>query len=217
MFNLIATAGRDINDGHFIGDRDDQNNPIPSDPAERVSSDIDMTTDDCIDNTLPFNVTNAMGKPDTEWELRHFLSDGSLLSKSCQGTLMIAGHSKEIQKQGYLMGKHLALAWQAFIDLEPFKSNTLSAESRFSLISAPVLFHLDHDPTLYKEIKKASDSINDVDYQLLHREIMKGPGIEKTRELQGKHSLKAMTELYKFPQSDCRAALENIILAMQED
>lgn len=217
LFELISSAGRDINDGHFIGDRDDQNYPLPSDPTLRVVYENEEPTNDQIDNLQPFNIKSALGKPESEWELRHFLIDGSMLSKSCQGALMLAGYEKDIQKNAYNLGKHWSLAWQAFMDLEPFKINELPSDTHLNLVSAPVLFHLDHDPTLYEEIKKGLDSVDDIDYQLLHREIMKGPGIEKTRELQGKHSLKAMTELYKFPQSECRQAMENIILAMQED
>ncbi|CAO1431373.1 unnamed protein product [Diamesa tonsa] len=217
LFELISSAGRDINDGHFIGDRDDQNYPLPSDPTLRVVYENEEPTNDQIDNLQPFNIKSALGKPESEWELRHFLIDGSMLSKSCQGALMLAGFEKDIQKNAYNLGKHWSLAWQAFMDLEPFKMNELPTNTHLNLVSAPVLFHLDHDPTLYEEIKKGLDSVDDIDYQLLHREIMKGPGLEKTRELQGKHSLKAMTELYKFPQSECRQAMENIILAMQED
>lgn len=51
--------------------------------------------------------------------LYYFL--GSLLGKSCQGALKLAGHPPEMQRHAYLFGRHLALAWQACIDLEPFQ------------------------------------------------------------------------------------------------
>lgn len=47
-----------------------------------------------------------------DWTRRNVLSAGSLLGKSCQGTLALAGHGIELQKQGFLFGKHLSLAWQ---------------------------------------------------------------------------------------------------------
>jgi decaprenyl-diphosphate synthase subunit 2 len=81
----------------------------------------------------------------------------------------------------------------------------------------PVLFHLEHDPTLYDEIKNGVESVNNINYQKIHAAVLNGPGIEKTKELQSKHSMHAMTELYKFPPSDARKALENIIMAMQEN
>lgn len=75
---------------------------------------------------------------------------GSLLGKSCQGTLKLAGHSEDLQQKGYLFGKHLALAWQACLDREPFSPGS---SGQFSLVSAPVLFGLQHDPSLYSLIE----------------------------------------------------------------
>lgn len=158
-----------------------------------------------------------MGNPEKEWALRNILSAGSLLGKSCQGALKLAELDERLQKQGYLFGKHLALAWQACIDLEPFRSNTLPIGAQFSLVSAPVLFHLEHDPTLYEEIQKGKKSVDNVDYEYIHAEILKGPSLERTRNLARKHSTAAMNVLNEFPPSDARTALQNIILAMQDN
>lgn len=158
---------------------------------------------------------HVLGHPEREWSFRHTLSSGSLLGKSCQGTLKLAGHSESLQRQGYLFGKHLALAWQASMDLEPFRLNDLPIGSTFSLISAPILFHLDHDHSLYEEIKKGQFSVENINYAEIHRNVLEGPGIEQTKELQRKHSQSAMTVLDEFSPSDARTALQNIIEAMQ--
>lgn len=34
----------------------------------------------------------------------------------------------------------------------------------FNLTSAPVMLHLEHDPTLYEEIEKGRESVQNVDY-----------------------------------------------------
>lgn len=34
----------------------------------------------------------------------------------------------------------------------------------FNLTSAPVMFHLEHDPSLFEEIDKGINSVQDVDY-----------------------------------------------------
>jgi len=34
----------------------------------------------------------------------------------------------------------------------------------FNLTSAPVMFHLEHDPSLFEEIDKGVNSVQDVDY-----------------------------------------------------
>lgn len=88
--------------------------------------------------------------------------------------------------------------------------------AQFSLVSAPVLFHLEYDPSIYAEIEKGCASVDDIDYEKLHRAIGNGPGLEKTKNLMRKHSHAAMEVLDRLPPTDARTALQNIILAMQE-
>lgn len=196
---------------------------MPSDPLKKAENQNATNIEnevpiDRIDNKKPFNLKDVMGSPTEEWELRNTLAEGTLLGKSCQSALLLAKQPEDLQKQAYFFGKHLSLAWQASMDLEPFRLNKLPADVKISLISAPVLFHLEHDPSIYEEIKKGSESVCNIDYQKVHAAIIHdGPAIEKTRELQSKHTLLAMNELYNFPRSDARTALENIILAMQEN
>lgn len=229
LVELISSAVRDLAESEFIGDRDEQNNPLPSKPipqSQRSPSPNDSTAvvnaDDDFDEFIsddvlkPYDKLRYMGDPEKEWEMRHILSAGSLLGKSCQGALKLAGHPDAIQRTGYSFGKHLSLAWQACLDLEPFQSSALPVGSTFSLVSAPVLFHLDYNPELYSEIKKGYVSIENVDYCKMHQEVLKGPGLDLTKKLQRKHSLAAMKVLNKFPPSDARTALQNIILAMQD-
>lgn len=201
-------------DSNFIGDHDEQNNPLPSDPALYSSSHNCEANVDEINNTLPFKIDGFMNDPESEWELRTVLSGGSLLGKSCQSAIMLS-NQPHLQRPAYLFGKHVALAWQASSDLETFKYEQITTK-KISLISAPVLFHLKHDHTLYEEIKNGIKSVEDINFSRIFEEVKNGTGLEKTQELQGKHILKAMTELYKFPSSDSRTALENVILAMQE-
>lgn len=223
---MISSAVRDLAESEFIGDRDEQNNPLPSKPIPQSERSVNIENtennsedhDEFIaDDVLkPIDKDRYMGDPVREWEMRHILSAGSLLGKSCQGALKLAGHPDAIQRTGYSFGKHLSLAWQACLDLEPFQSSSLNVGQTFSLVSAPVLFQLDHNPQLYEEIKKGYVSVENVDYSQIHQEVLNGPGIDQTKNLQRKHSLAAMKVLNKFPPSDARTALQNIILAMQD-
>lgn len=63
--------------------------------------------------------------------------------------------------QGYLFGCHLALAWQAFLDLEAF---TGPEPSSFSLVGAPLAFTLEAHPELYSYIEAGRRSVHEVDY-----------------------------------------------------
>lgn len=86
---LISTAVRDLTQAEFVARRDNQNFPIPSIPPK-----------------------DSTGYALKEWTLLNIYSGGSLLGKSCQSALKLAGHNEEIQEEGYKFGKHLALAWQ---------------------------------------------------------------------------------------------------------
>ncbi|XP_067612628.1 all trans-polyprenyl-diphosphate synthase PDSS2 [Eurosta solidaginis] len=221
VVELISSAIRDFSEAQFIGERDEQNNPLPYKPGSEAlktngtatTEDIDFDVNDVM---IPLNISKALGKPEKEWECRNILNAGSLLGKACQSALKLAGQSEEMQGQAYLFGKHLSLAWQACLDAEPFQSTTLSMDTTFSLVSAPVLFHLEYDPSLYDEIEKGKVSVENIDYGKIHRAILAGPGLEKTKALQRKHTTAAMEVLEKFPPTDARTALENIILAMQD-
>jgi decaprenyl-diphosphate synthase subunit 2 len=79
----MSQAIGDMAEAEFIGERDKQNMPLPS-----------------------------PGLTEEDWTMRNVLSAGSLLGKSCEGTLKLAGHRDELQKSGYRFGQHLALAWQ---------------------------------------------------------------------------------------------------------
>lgn len=108
----MSSAVCDLAQAEFVGRRDDQNNPLPSIPP------LDRT-----------------GYAVAEWTLRNVLSAGSLLGKSCQGTLKLAGHSDEIQEQGYQFGKHLALAWQVIIKYGDKRAVKISDIPQVELVS----------------------------------------------------------------------------------
>ncbi|XP_075160510.1 decaprenyl diphosphate synthase subunit 2 [Haematobia irritans] len=222
VVGLISSTVRDFSESEFIGERDEQNNPLPSKPGsvyKQTNSSTSFTTDidyDADDVLKPMDISKFMGNPEKEWEARNMLNVGSLLGKSCLASLQLAEQSEELQKKAYLFGKHLSLAWQACLDAEPFQLATLPYDASFSLVSAPVLFHLEYDPKLYDEIEKGKVCVDNVDYAKIHQAILQGPGLEKTKELQRKHTTAALHVLESFPNNDARTALENIILAMQD-
>ncbi|XP_059216138.1 all trans-polyprenyl-diphosphate synthase PDSS2 [Stomoxys calcitrans] len=221
VVGLISSAVRDFSESVFIGERDEQNNPLPSKPgtvyphtnSPACTVDIDYDAEDIL---KPMNIVKLIGNPEKEWVARNMLNVGSLLSKSCLASLQLAEQSEYLQKKAYLFGKHLSLAWQACLDAEPFQLTSLPYDTSFSLVSAPVLFHLEYDPKLYDEIEKGKVCVDNVDYVKIHQAILQGPGLEKTKQLQRKHTTAALHVLESFPNNDARKALENIIIAMQD-
>lgn len=218
---LLCTAARDVADSHFIGHRDIQNYSLPSDPKKKLEERAknpqlftDISTDQ-IDNRQRFDLHDIYGTAENEWKLLHTLKVGTLLGKSCQCTMLLAKHSEEVQKEAYFFGKHLYLGWQASKDLNVFLSKDLPPSGKFSMVSAPILYHLEQDHSLYDEIGPVVDSVDTIDYAKIHEVVRNGPGIEKTRELLHKNTLIATTLLHKFPDSESRRALESIIMALE--
>lgn len=215
---LISSAVRDLVEGEFVGERDEHKNALPYKPSKvpfRGLSDLD---DDHFESDCerPLNFGKYIGIPDKEWEARQMLNAGSLLAKSCQCSLILAGYSKDLQKHGYFFGKHFALAWQAFEDRQFFDKSCLEDGSTFSLIGAPVLFHLNYDLSSYAEIVKGKESIDNINYKKLYTMIRSGPALEFTKALQLKHTSRAKKELECFPISEARTSLEDILSALED-
>jgi len=203
-----------------IGERDNQNNPLPSDPFKKFEEQkknpkiFEEVSSDQIDNTLPFKLHDIMGSAESEWRLRHTLAGGTLLGKISQAALVMGKHDLDKQMEIYFMGKHMYLGYRAARDLSIFRSNELPSSGKFSLVSAPLLYHLEEDPSLYEEIRKGTESIENIDFAKIHEIVRNGPGMEMTKELLNKNNLIAFTLLHKFPNSDSRNAIENLILAL---
>jgi len=164
---------------------------------------------------LPFKTHDVMGSAENEWKLRHTLDGASRLGKSCQAALILGNHNEEKQNEIYFMGKHMYLSYRAAKDLSIFRSSKLPSSGKFSLVSAPLLFHLEEDPSLYEEIRKGLETVNNINFAKIHEIVRNGPGMEMTKDLLSKNSLIAFTLLHKFPKSESRRAIENLILSLE--
>lgn len=183
---IMALTCRDFAESEFIGDRDIENKPLPN------QSDI------------------ILENPEIEWTIRNTLSDGSLLATCCKGSMILSKQSEKSQKQAYLFGKHFALAVQASLELNIFKTPYKEASS-FSLVSAPVLFHLQNDKSLFEEINKGRVSVKNINFQKIHRDVLNGSGLEKTQNLVRTHTKIVEDMLDRLPASNYRNHLNNII------
>lgn len=188
---ILALTGRDFAESEFIGDRDNQNKPLPSNPNG-----------------------NLLRNAENEWTLRNTLTDGSLLGACCKCSMILGGKSPESQKFAYEFGKHLALAWQASLDLDIFQTPFEEGNS-FNLVCAPILFHMEYDSSLYEEINKGLKSVENTDFKRIHEIVLTGPGIEKTKELYTKHISIVENILGKLPASDSKINLEKIISSIR--
>ena len=111
------------------------------------------------------------------------MANGKLLSSGFKGIAMLSQFSgKKIDEEkikGYIlkinfffprldditlrteqMGRHIALALQAFIELQSFIDET--SEQELNLSNAPILFHLQHDPEMLAYIQNCENDISNL-------------------------------------------------------
>lgn len=127
---LISSAVRDLFQAEFVSRRDHQNFPVPSIPP-----------------------VDREGYALKEWTLLNVYGAGSLLGKSCQGTLKLAGHSEEMQRKGYQFGEHLALAWQV---MRLAANRSISFANPFFLPFVPSFFSFREEPRYFLRLTRSS-------------------------------------------------------------
>lgn len=216
VLEIITLAMRDMAEAEFVGDRDEQNQPLPSRPKP-ISAETEVEDKFDLEMVFPkLDIKGSLGHAEREWTVRNILMVGSLLARGCQSAMILAKLPKEHLEKAYLLGQHLALAWQTSVDMEPFTMSTIPEGSTFSLVSAPVLFHLQAHPEMYPELVKAKRDVNEVDFVKVHEQVRNGPGIEKTRQLQRKHIIATLKLIDTLPNVEARTALQNIALSMQD-
>ncbi|KAF5282777.1 hypothetical protein FQR65_LT02774 [Abscondita terminalis] len=206
LFELMSSAIRDLAEAEFLGLHDNYGVPLPSKPTNTETVDIFDQF-----GTNPYDTKESLGNPIAEWTVRNILGGASLLGKACQGSLLLARHSVEVQYSGFTLGKCIALASQAKIDQEAFLPGSPGI---FSLVSAPVMLHLKYNPDLYDKVEVGKTNASDIDYEDIRKDIQNSNALRDTQCLQQHFSIKALNVLYKTPKSDARVALENIIKSL---
>ncbi|KAG6447280.1 hypothetical protein O3G_MSEX004864 [Manduca sexta] len=199
---IISTALKDLSEGEFFGERDEQNMPLPGKP-KRATDDLEITFD-----TTSIAVDDVLGKPRKEWTARSVFNGVSLLGRGCQSAMVLDKHNREIQNYAYHFGCHVGLAWQAATELQKLTSDS---KEQFCLASAPVLFALDGNPDLYKIIDQAKNDVKDVDYEDLKFNILKTDAVDKTKMLYEDHAKKATAYIDSIGQNESVDMIKKLI------
>ncbi|KOB52020.1 putative tumor suppressor protein, partial [Operophtera brumata] len=190
---IISSALKDLSEGQFFGDRDEQNMPLPGKPKV-TKDDFKITFD-----TNAITVDDVLGKPTMEWTARTVYNGVSLLGRGCQSAMVLKKQNKLTQNYAYHFGCHVGLAWQAATELQNLTSDS---KENFCLASAPVLFALENNPDLYKVIDQARNDVKDVDYEDLKFNILKTDAVDKTKMLYDDHAKKATAYIEKIGDND---------------
>ncbi|XP_059141351.1 all trans-polyprenyl-diphosphate synthase PDSS2-like [Physella acuta] len=164
--------------------------------------------------------TDSNGKPNmpksclgfSDWLIQTHLSLGSLLAKSCQSAMILAGHSKSFEDSAYAFGENTIYAQQMSKDIV---SITQKDElSNFSLTSAPVF--------LYKEIAPAQDFTHletlwhggAANYKMITTILLKSGVVDQCIERCQQYRAQAIAALDCFQHSDAKSALINVVNAV---
>lgn len=211
----MSRAVRNYIESQFIGERDNESFPLPSNPNLKMECEFDEILDG-IEDKKSLSMSRIFGHPRREWIYRNVMSSGSMLGAFSKWSMKFSKASSQHQNSAYNFGKNYAMTVNSFTQLLPFIEPQQFDGSKFCLVSAPVLFTLDETPVMYEEIVKGRDSIANIDYDKLRRMIADGCGIEKSKELLVEYSVNALNDLGNFASSKSKDALENIIISMME-
>ncbi|XP_025892426.1 decaprenyl-diphosphate synthase subunit 2 [Nothoprocta perdicaria] len=147
------------------------------------------------------------------WKEQVFLSHSALLAKSCQAAMELAKHSAEMQDMAFQYGKHMSMSHKLHSDLQPFVKESSNDTVVFSLNSAPAVLHQEFlgREAWIKQIKEAQGKGSIMDYKKLRDAIGAGRAVPAALELCRHHGARALAALERFPPSEARAALANIV------
>lgn len=199
LHELMSSGVRDMTEAQFLGIRDDDNNPLPSKPNSKQE---DIEIPNCFDPGTMIDSRIFLGHMKSEWKLRTILDGGHLLARACQSTVHLSRQSDDIQKHAYEIARNFVLFSQVYVDIKGIK------DDKFSLVSAPVMLHLENYPELHEELIVEK---NDVNYDKIRKLIYDKNAMEKSYDLKNR-LFKSTIELIKeFPKTDAGDALINIL------
>lgn len=199
---IISTALRDLSEGEFFGDRDEQNMPLPGKPKP-MKKEGELTFE-----ASRFVTDNLLGDARKEWTARSVLNGASLLGRGCQSAMVIERQNRDVQNIAYHFGCHVGLAWQAATELQELTSDS---KEQFCLASAPVLFALEDNPDLYKIIDQGRNDVKDVDYEDLKFNVLKTDAVSKTKMLYEDHAKKATAYINNVGGNDAVDMIKKLI------
>ncbi|XP_049878194.1 all trans-polyprenyl-diphosphate synthase PDSS2-like isoform X2 [Pectinophora gossypiella] len=202
---LISTGLRDLVEGDFLGDHDKENNPLPTQPkGTESSSPYDWESEN---NLSKLGSNEFLGQGKEEWKLRTMLTSGSLLAKGCQGAMKLAHRGEQVERDAYILGGHMALIWQLYLDVKDFFTHPYS----YSLVGAPVLFAIWEYPSVYGHILEAKlERKQFLEYKQLYYAVRSTRAMDYLSKFLDQELETILKYSDKFPVEDARTALQKM-------
>lgn len=207
VLKIISRAMCDVVDSNFVGTHSKTDLPLPFKPGKIPK----MTSASFEDSMKPVKLEGSSGSAEDEWMIRQMSSRGFLITKGCHATCVLAKQPVNFQKNCFELGKFFFLTCQAFDELEIYKTPIPLENFEVNLLSAPLLFHLNHEPLLYKTIVQQANSYDGIDHVTLFHKIVNGPGIDATEKLINKLKRETEKQLNSFSSSEAKSDFESIL------
>ncbi|XP_072929548.1 all trans-polyprenyl-diphosphate synthase PDSS2-like [Epargyreus clarus] len=209
---LISTGLRDLVEGDFLGEFDENNNPLPTKPkgSNEVTSHYAWEYED---NLSKLGSNEFLGQGKDEWILRTMLTSGSLLGKGCQAAMKLSCRGQEMERNAYILGGHLALIWQLYLDVKDFFIHPHS----YSLVGAPVILALWEYPTLYAYILQSKLEKKPVEFKQLYYAVRSTRCLEYLSNFLDDELAAILKYSEKFPVEDARVALQKMALTVHSE
>lgn len=210
---LISTGLRDLVEGDFFGDHDAENNPVPTQP--KAICDFKGNYDwEHEDNLKKLGSNEFLGQGKDEWILRTMLTSGSILAKGCQGAMKLAKRGDTMEKTAYMLGGHLALLWQLYLDIKDFFVHPNS----YSLVGAPVTIALWEYPTIYSQyILESKVEKKPVELKQLYYAVRATRAVEYLTIFLNEELESVMKCTEEFPVEDARLALRKMAATIHSE
>lgn len=168
-------------------------------------------------------IQQALARFETSISIEHYINKSfhktaSLLAYSCKASAILSNTNKHTQKQFYLYGKHLGLAFQIIDDILDIigtykdMGKLPGSDLKNGNLTAPLLFALEESPSLYDLIEREFDKEGDIEYAI--KLIKSTKGIEKAQDLAIEHVQAAIQALKNLPYRS--RSLKNLILLSEQ-
>ncbi|CAG5127513.1 unnamed protein product [Candidula unifasciata] len=182
---------------------------IASSIGDMMSAEFTNCTDSSGTPTMPESCRGF-----SDWLRQTYLSLGSLLAKSCQSAMTLAGHSTDFETMAFAFGENATYAQQLCKDMVPFtQQDELSA---LTLALAPIYLYREkvtlHEFKHLEELWQAGPA----NFKKIASIILKSGVLDQGKELCLQHRNKAIACLECYPASDAKAALINMVTAMSD-
>ncbi|XP_026332858.1 decaprenyl-diphosphate synthase subunit 2-like [Hyposmocoma kahamanoa] len=203
---LISTGLRDLVEGDFLGEHDKENNPLPSQPKCLNEDEARHYNWESENNLNKLGSNDFLGQGKDEWKLRTMLTSGSILGKGCQAAMKVARRGEQMEKEAYVLGGHLALLWQLYLDVKDFFTHPYS----YSLVGAPVVIAMWEYPNVYGHIVESKIKGEPINFKQLYYAVRSTRCMDYLTEFMDEELEAIMRSTESFEVEDARLALQKM-------